>query len=410
MKKITLLLALIPSLLFAQEKGVNFQQDLSWEQVKAKAKAEHKYIMMDCYTTWCGWCKYMDKNIYPLDSVAQMANAQFISIRVQYDSSANDNQQVKDYYQLAHEFADKYNVHAYPTFLFFDPNGAILQKAVGASMDGTSFMKVLADAQNPDKQYYALLKKYNEGDKKPEFLKTMALAADASFDPKVASKASSEYIATQKDLYTKDNLTFISQFTQSSKDKGFDIMLNHPDKVDAVMGAGSADKIVQGIIMKEEVFPVIFPAHVKAKDLQEPNWTAIQTNVQAKYPSKADEVMSYSKVVFYENKSDWNNFATAVVAYMKSYGSSATNDQLNDFAWNVFQNCSDMTCVAQALDWSKKSFDGNNNPAFIDTYANILYKMGKTDEAIQWETKAAAQDQSLQGTLDKMKKGEKTWD
>jgi len=87
---------------------------------------------------------------------------------------------------------------------------------------------------------------------------------------------------------------------------------------------------------------------------------------------------------------------------------------LNEFAWAVFQNCNDMTCVAEALEWSKRSFANEQNPAYMDTYANILYKMGKKDHAIQWEEKAlnlssAADRKGYQETIDKMKKGEKTW-
>jgi thiol:disulfide interchange protein len=44
-------------------KGINFENNLSWEQVKEKAKAENKYIFVDCYATWCGPCKAMDKEV-----------------------------------------------------------------------------------------------------------------------------------------------------------------------------------------------------------------------------------------------------------------------------------------------------------------------------------------------------------
>jgi hypothetical protein len=65
------------------------------------------------------------------------------------------------------------------------------------------------------------------------------------------------------------------------------------------------------------------------------------------------------------------------------------------------------------LDWSKRLKD-NSDAAFVDTYANILYKLGKKDDAIALETKAVglvpdADKSSYQETLGKMKKGEKTW-
>lgn len=74
-----------------------------------------------------------------------------------------------------------------------------------------------------------------------------------------------------------------------------------------------------------------------------------------------------------------------------------------------------MKCVAEALNWSKRSFQNKPNPMFMDTYANILHKLGRTAEAIQWEEKAVqltGEGEDKKGyiaTIEKMKKGEKTW-
>jgi hypothetical protein len=99
---------------------------------------------------------------------------------------------------------------------------------------------------------------------------------------------------------------------------------------------------------------------------------------------------------------------------MQQYGAHATANELNDYARTVFQNCRDMTCVADALDWSKRSFDNKPIPGYMDTYANILYKMGKKDDAISREQKAADlasgdEKAGYEATIEKMKKGEKTW-
>jgi hypothetical protein len=72
-----------------------------------------------------------------------------------------------------------------------------------------------------------------------------------------------------------------------------------------------------------------------------------------------------------------------------------------------------MTCVSDILDWSKRLKD-NKDAGLIDTYANILYKLGKKDDAIALETKAMglagdSDKASFLETIDKMKKGEKTW-
>ena len=302
---------------------------------------------MDCFTTWCGPCRFMSANIFPLQDVGDSMNAHFVSVAVQLDTTAGDNAEVKSWYQSGHNIAEQYKVQAYPTYLIFDANGKIVHRFVGSS-DAPAFLSKAAIALNPQTQYYTLLDQYKAGKKDTAFLHSMALSAADAYDLETGGTVANEYIAAQTDLYTKNNLDFISRFTHSSKDKGFDLMLNHEDKVDAVMGKGASDKIVRDIILREEVFPKIFSKNVP-KDLPGPDWTAIQSAIQTKYPAKVNEIMSYSKVVFYENKGDWNNFAPAIVAYMKSYGNNESDNQLNEFAWAVFQNCSDMTCVAEAL-------------------------------------------------------------
>ncbi len=415
MKKFTVLFALIPTLLFAQD-GVKFQHASSWQEVQAMAKAQHKFIFMDCYTTWCGPCRYMSATIFPQKAVGDNINASFISVKVQLDTTKGDDAAVKSWYADGHTIAEQYHVIAYPTYLFFDENGNVVHRVVGSTQTPEEFIAKADKALNPKTQYYTLLKEYTDGKKDTAFLHSLALTAGEAYDMKNANAIANEYINKLTNLYTKDNLEFISQFTQTSKDKGFGIMLNNGGKVDAVMGVGYADRTVENIILQEEAYPVMFGQKVaKPQDLAEPDWAAIQAKVQAKYPSKTEEVMDYAKVVFYMKKQDWQHFAPAITAYMKLYGNTASDDQLNSFAWTVFQNCSDMTCVADALDWSKKSFEGNNNPAFIDTYANILYKMGKKDDAIKWEQKAMdgsesdADKKQFQDTIDKMKAGEKTW-
>lgn len=402
-----MLLAFIPFCLMAQEQGIHFEHGLNWAQVQAKAKKENKYIFVDCFTTWCGPCKMMSAQIFPLKEVGDAMNKDFITVGVQLDTTIKDNEEIKRWYQDAHNLSKNYGVHVYPTYLIFNPHGKLVHRFVG-SMDASSFLSKTANALNPETQFYTMVDKYISGRKDTAFLHSLALIAADAYDMNIANKAANAYVTAQPDLYKKDVLEFIGRFTQSSQDKGFEIMMTHADKVDAVLGEGRSDRMIRDIIFKEEIYPVIFTTGASQKV-----WDSLQEALTIKYPSRANEVIMYSKVVFYQGSGDWNNFAPAVVAYMKLYGHKENDNQLNQFAWTVFQNCSDMTCVAEALEWSRRSFSKNQNPAFLDTYANILYKMGRKDEAIEWEKKAmdiAEGDKKIfEDTIEKMKKGEKTW-
>ena len=290
------LLCLLPITAAAQEKGTHFQHGLSWQQVQAKAKAEKKYIFMDCFATWCGPCKYMSSQIFPQETVGDVMNANFINVKVQLDSTESDNAEVKSWYATGHNIAKEYNVMAYPTFLIFDQNGKLVHRIVGSSQTSDEFVVKAKEALDPSKQYYPMLAKYKEGKKDSAFLYNLAMAALHAYDDKTGSQAVNDYLATQNDIYTAKTLNLLQSFTQSSKDKGFQVMLQHPDKVDAVLGKGVAANAVNRIIFYENVVPVLF--NPQRPIAGEPNWVKLKESVQVKFPAKADEVLAYAKVMF----------------------------------------------------------------------------------------------------------------
>src|ERR1700679_216131 len=102
MKKISLVVLITTSIinLRAQETGIQFQKGLTWDQVLQEAKTEHKYIFVDCYASWCAPCKWMDANIYSLQEVGNAYNKDFISVRVQIDTTKDDNEDIKNWYEL----------------------------------------------------------------------------------------------------------------------------------------------------------------------------------------------------------------------------------------------------------------------------------------------------------------------
>lgn len=411
MKRFALMMLLLPLLGWAQEekKGTYFEHGLSWAQVKEKAKQENKYLFLDCYTTWCGPCKYMANTIFPQAEVGEFFNKNFVNAKVQLDKTDNDSEEVKSWYADGEAIAKEYNVRAYPTFLIFSPDGELVHRIVGGG-DADGFIAKAEKALHPETQYYTQLKKYEAGERSPEFLKNLALIAQDAYDQEKASQLASAYLDTQSDLYTRENLEFLGQFTTDSKSKGFQIMLNEGAKVDAVLGEGAAAKKVTSIIMQEEVYPNI-PRSYNV------NLDSLKEVVSAKYPTaQLDEAFALTNVQLLQAKQDWANFQPAILDYMVKYGSKVSANQLNSFAWTVFEKCDDMDCVSEALAWSKRSIDETDGqtPAFIDTYANLLYKSGNTQEALAWQQKAvdlasADEKATYQATLDKMKKGEKTW-
>ncbi len=124
--------------------GIEWTTGLTWKGICDKAAAERKYIFVDCFSTWCVPCKWMDKVVYPNDTVGNLLNSSFISVKVQFDTTKKDNEYVQKWYRDAASIRHKYNVNAYPTFLFLTPDGQLLFKDVGAKdvVDFTRLVKV----------------------------------------------------------------------------------------------------------------------------------------------------------------------------------------------------------------------------------------------------------------------------
>ncbi|MES2372992.1 MAG: thioredoxin fold domain-containing protein [Bacteroidota bacterium] len=486
MKKIILAVLLLPLFSVAQKAGDNAGTKVavveskdglrldqgSWTEILAKAKKENKYIIMDCMTTWCGPCKFMDKNIFPLKETGDFFNEKFIAVKVQFDSTADDDARVKSWKKDMKEIEKQYAINAYPTYLMFDPNGQVVHRSVGSTVDVAGFIEKGMEGLNPETQYYTQLRKFEGGQKDPASARKMALMAQKAYDTKKAQAIAQEYIATITDFYTKDNIEFLSKFTSKSTDKLFTMALETPEKVDAVIGEGRAKSLVQNIVLSEEVMPALrkismdktntnpdysevvanatkkYPQFTKEitdyvtrtkvnialspsmaeirkisadKNTVTPDYSAIVADAVKKYPQYTNEITDYaekSKISFYLAKKEWSTFKNEVLGYMTKYGENKlTPAELNNYAWSVFENCKDMTCVAEALDWSRKSFKDKDNSMFMDTYANILHKMGRTKEAIEIQKKAlalipeadTASRKAYQATLEKMQKGEKTW-
>ena len=125
--------------IYAQEGGMEFTEG-NWETILATAKEQNKLIFVDAYTTWCGPCKMMAKNVFPLKGVGDFYNKNFINAKIDMEKGEGP------------ELAKKYGVRAYPTFLFVNSNGDLVHRGVGYRPEA-AFVELGEAAKDPDRQY-----------------------------------------------------------------------------------------------------------------------------------------------------------------------------------------------------------------------------------------------------------------
>lgn len=92
-----------------------------YDEGLAKAKKEKKHVVVHFYTTWCGWCKRMDKQTFADQQVRKVLNEDYVSIRVNGQSGEKVDLDGKD--ATERQVAGMYGVRAYPITWFLKPSG-----------------------------------------------------------------------------------------------------------------------------------------------------------------------------------------------------------------------------------------------------------------------------------------------
>ena len=110
-------------------QGIDFRE-ISLETALAEAGKDGKYVFVDCYTSWCGPCKRMDREVFPLEKVGTYFNSAFICVK--YDMDREECKEIKD----------KYDVHSFPTYLLLRPDGTVQHKVVGGGRNADEFIEV----------------------------------------------------------------------------------------------------------------------------------------------------------------------------------------------------------------------------------------------------------------------------
>lgn len=411
--------------------GIQFEKPTGWQEILAKAKTENKYIFVDCYATWCGPCKLMDEKTYPSEKVGQYLNAGFISVRMQVDSTNKDDAQIKGMYGDVHKMVQEYRINSLPTFLFFSPDGRIVHRDTGYRND-SDFIKLARSATDTSRQVYTLLDNYQQGKRNYSIMPYLSSKV-SEFDRQLGKRIADDYIINyllrlkNDELFTQRHIEFIARFIESSKDSAFDFVLHHSEKVDGVMSKDYAENIISFIIKEEEIDPLLWRDNKPVID--KPDWHRIGASIRNKYGKYYfGRTVLDAKLQWYESKGEWPDYCKILVQRVEKYGPFGPVDvyfQFNWDAWHMFLHSTDKKQLIKALAWSDSSL--RQMPPVvqcIDTYANLLYKLGRKDEAIIWEQKALdtenqrAQKQGkmkgyftdeLSATLAKIQRGEPTW-
>jgi len=124
--------AAVPGSLNRSGKPAPGEKKLPWlafDAATLRAKKENKHLIVDVYTTWCGWCKVMDRQTYGNPQVADYLTENFVLAKVNGESSAEIHWKGETMTERA--FARKVGVTGFPTTYFLKPDAEMIGGAPG---------------------------------------------------------------------------------------------------------------------------------------------------------------------------------------------------------------------------------------------------------------------------------------
>lgn len=364
MKKLAIISSLFIGILaFAQ--GIKFE-DSNFAAILAKAKKENKLVFIDAYASWCGPCKLMVKNIFPLKTVGDYYNGHFINAKIDMEKGEGIG------------LAKKYNVKAFPTYLFINGDGEEVHRTLGY-VEENDFIQFAKDAGDPNKRLTSLKQKFENGEKDSEFLKNLAgltLYNDAEFSGKVLDR----YFQSKESLDQED-VQMLLAGTQSSESPLYKTFKARKADIVKVIG-DKYDKFDKNINLNG-ILKKSYNADTKTW-----NDTYFMTESQ-KFLTKeeAEKTLKRVKASRALKDKDIATYEKLTLDLYKEYA-AASSEELNSLAWNFFENVNTKSSLEKAVAWAQESVKKDQNYANTDTLANLYNKVGDKKNAKMWAEKS----------------------
>ncbi|WP_316790454.1 thioredoxin family protein [Pedobacter frigoris] len=372
MKYLILFLFLITSFGASAQKEIKFNQVTGWAAMSQKAAAEQKLIFVDCYTSWCAPCKWMDKNVFIEPSVADFYNENFINAKIDMEKGEGI------------ELRKKYNVQSFPTFLFVNDKGEVIHRT-GSKMSVAEFLEEGKMAADPKRNFAFLNKRYESGQKDLPFLLNYYMALQKS-DRMKADKIGRDItsVISDEELGSAFGWKVINALARTEKDRAGAYFMANPSKFNSLSTQQERDRLTDRLITstmygymnaKDEASFMKALSHFK-------NSNQIERKKQGMM-LEADFYLEQGKVNEYKNITDLG---------LKTYLKDAA-ENLSFLARRAdYKGASSPVILNQAYLMAKRAVELEPDEYSIQsTFAKVCLSLKKKDEALQ----AAKKSRSL---------------
>jgi thioredoxin-related protein len=359
-----------------------------WDSALAKAKKENKWVFIDCYTDWCGWCKIMDQKNFADTQVQNKMNSFLNSYSLEME---------KD--DLGKLLRFHFGINGFPSFLIFNGDGDFIGSYFGYSEKGP-WLNYL-DSMQQLKESTTGKGKY----KRPGLPPISASNIPDWFRGYILNKNFSIFEDTT-------STGFVNRFKQVTDP--FQQMALY-----SIAPYRCDETLAKQWLARESMYDSLFghdwtkstayklfghqvQHSVEVQNEAQFQWALRELLKRSEYP-EFDKPSQYME--WYKKRGEWSRY----VASFDEMAAKINPSGLNSVAWEIFQSCDDTKILKKAIEYSSMSIEKTPNWAYYDTRANLYYKLGNftaaqenASEAIRLGTAAGENISNTQALMSKI--------
>lgn len=226
----------------AQNRCIDFvhPDEVTWKQVLKRAKKEKKMIFVDCYTSWCGPCKRLAKEVFTLDSIADFYNNNFICIK--YDVEKDKDK--------GYKMNNPFGIYGYPTLLYLDAQGNAVHSMMGAY--GELVLSEAVKALNSNQNLGGLIARKQAGESSLAFMRdyinAMVLASQPGCDDLVVDYLSG---LPDEEFYTINSWKLLDKRVKDVLSEPFRRFQQNSRRFDSIVGKEAVDRKISMALLME---------------------------------------------------------------------------------------------------------------------------------------------------------------
>lgn len=435
---------------------VKFVEEQTWEQISRKARKGKKLVFLHFENNKCQQCYEVAAMGLGSSILTEKFAVNFLSMKVNMETESGK------------VISDRFGILGAPVALFLDADGNVLNRFNGSTSAPFTYAEQadVALSRRGKKQLSAYVKEYNEGERSPQFLEEYLKKVKEALLP--ADDLLDEYVAALPvdSLQTFRTVRFIYNMGPALDGKAY-------NSIEASTPRALIDSMYRSIPFPEAVaINDAIMANTFRRAVQSKNNNLAEKmatfSERTHFPDQAKgrNARLRTMVRYYYAVRDTMQYVGAASGFLNSVHMQLSADslkrmdekemrvrsfpkqqagkpqdyaamtkfapssqfyhiELNEHAWHFYEMSAQPEVLEMALQWSERSMklfaqlskgkmpdEHLQNASYLDTYAHILYKMGRKAEALEWQTKAVEAQKlkgvasgSFENTLNKMKAG-----